>query len=224
MRGRGRRPDTPAEGRRRRPHHRTRPPAGGRRAPTPRSCRGRGCTRRRCTPASRPSRRCPDVRCSPRTTRPLPWARPRLVVAGRRSLAADLVVLVHVVPAVVPALLPGVLLRALAAAAPPRGTWWRTTCCRTSRTPVTRSWSGRAAARGRRARALRRAGRAGPRARRAAASRSPSCPRTCRAAAAPPRRPHDGPRPAAVLRLGIVREYKGVDLLLQALQRSPVRG
>ena len=50
-------------------------------------------------------------------------------------------------------------------------------------------------------------------------SRSPTCPRTCRAAT----RSRAGPRPGPtrLLALGLIREHKGIDVLLRAMRSVP---
>ena len=166
-----------------------------------------------------------DVDPFPRTLRVLSWARPDTWVrAGRRLRDVDVIVVVHVIPAVVPG--------------PPRaaaGGRRRAHHPDRHRAAHRAHRAQRAAARGpprrpaadagpaapgrRRRRALRRAGPARGRARRAATCASSTCPRTCPAARRSRAPTHDGP--PRLLALGIVRDYKGVDLLVDALREVP---
>ena len=156
----------------------------------------------------------PDVPPFPRTVRALSWARPDTWVrAGRRLRGFDAIIVVHVIPPVSrrtwrccvawPARGPRSIVIAhnvLPHEAPP------------GRPPAD---AGADAPRRRRAGAQRRAGRAGLRAAAPRGCRSPTSRRTCRAARPPSAAPYDGP--PRLLALGMVREYKGVDLLLRAL-------
>ena len=158
----------------------------------------------------------PDVAPFARTTRSLSWARPgSWWRTGRRLRDADLVVVVHVVPAVVPAHL--ALLRALG-----RGT--RVAVVAHNVLPH----EGHAGAAQLVRRLLARADRvvvhSGEQARLAREHGA----RDVIEVALPPhlpggdparRPPYDGP--PRLLALGVVRDYKGVDLLLEALRAVP---
>ncbi len=160
----------------------------------------------------------PDLAPYARTTRPLSWARPDTWVrVGRRLRAYDLVVLVHVIPAVVPAHL--ALVRALRRPGGPRVVLvthnvlphethpGAATLVRTMLRQVDAALV-HSQDQARQAREL------GARDVRVAAlpAHLPGGPPATRA-------PHEGP--PRLLALGMVRQYKGVDLLLEALAEVP---
>ena len=160
----------------------------------------------------------PDVAPFPRTLRVLSWARPDTWVrAGRRLRDVDVVVLVHVVPAVVPAHL--ALLRAAGAGGGGRGPRVVVIAHNVlphETHPGDRSLVGAL---------LRRADavvvHSDEQARVAAdlgaqRVREVDLPPHLPGGPPEPRPPHDGP--ARLLSLGIVRDYKGVDLLVEALR------
>lgn len=172
----------------------------------------------------------PDLPPYPRTTRRLSWARPdSWVSAGRRLRAHDLVVLVHVIPAVVPAHL--VLLQALG-----RSSWRRPPGAgRTAGSPrvvvlahnvlphemhpgataLVRAMLGRAEG------TLVHSGEQGRLARGLGARDVAVVPLPPHLPGGPAlfRAPYDGP--PRLLVLGMVRPYKGTDLLLEALAQVP---
>lgn len=167
----------------------------------------------------------PDVPVFPRTTRRLSWARPdSWLREGRRLRRHDLVVVVHVVPALVPAHL--VLLKAVGRRA-------RTAAIVHNVLPHEPHPGARALVR----RLLRSVDRVLVHSRQQAdlaqqvggAAASPAVAlRDLRVVPLPPHLPggppaprdrHDGP--TRLLSLGIVRDYKGVDLLLEALAAVP---
>jgi glycosyltransferase involved in cell wall biosynthesis len=162
----------------------------------------------------------PDLPVYPRTTRRLSWARPwTWWSAGRRLRHHDLVVVVHVVPAAVPAHL--VLLRALG-----RGrSRPRTAAVVHNVLPHEPHPGARALVR----RFLRAVDRVVVHSLQQADEARRLVPTVdVRVAALPPHLPggppaprvdHDGP--TRLLCLGIVRDYKGVDLLLEALASAP---
>ena len=158
----------------------------------------------------------PDVPSFPVTTRPLSWARPdSWVRTGRALRDADHVALVHVVPAVVPAHL--VLLRALGSDVPvtviahnvlphePHAGAERLVRALLTRADAVLVHSPEQAelARSLGAREVREA------------ALPPHLP------GGPPvaREPYDGP--LRLLALGMVRDYKGTDLLIEALRAVP---
>jgi glycosyltransferase involved in cell wall biosynthesis len=162
----------------------------------------------------------PDVPLFPRTTRRLSWARPdSWLRAGRRLRQHDLVVVVHVVPAVVPAHL--VLLGALGRrpGRPP------TAAVVHNVLPHEPHPGARALVR-RMLRAVDRVVVHSHQQEELAHQLAPAA--DVRVAVLPPHLPggdpvprvaHDGP--VRLLSLGIVRDYKGVDLLLEALADVP---
>jgi glycosyltransferase involved in cell wall biosynthesis len=162
----------------------------------------------------------PDVPVYPRTRRRLSWSRPDSWVREGRALRDhDLVVVVHVVPAVVPAHL--ALLRALGRGdARPR-----TAAIVHNVLPHEPHPGARPLVR----LLLRSVDRVVVHSRQQAdVARALTAPLDLRVASLPPhlpggpalpREPYDGP--TRLLSLGIVREYKGVDLLLQALADVP---
>ncbi len=160
----------------------------------------------------------PDVDPFPRTLRVLSWARPDTWLrAGRRLREVDVVVLVHVVPAVVPAHL--ALLRAAGAGGGgrgPRAVVIAHNVLPHETNPGDRQLVGAL---------LRRADavvvHSDEQARVAAdlgatRVREVDLPPHLPGGAPEPRPDHDGP--VRLLSLGIVRDYKGVDLLLEALR------
>ncbi|HEX6917502.1 MAG TPA: glycosyltransferase family 4 protein, partial [Phycicoccus sp.] len=160
----------------------------------------------------------PDVPPFPRTLRVLSWARPDTWVrAGRRLRDVDVVVLVHVVPAVVPAHL--ALLRAAGAGAGSRGP--RVVVVAHNVLPHEPHPGDRQLV----AALLRRADavvvHSDEEARAAAGLgatrvRELELPPHLPGGPPEPRPPYDGP--VRLLSLGIVRGYKGLDLLLDALR------
>ena len=160
----------------------------------------------------------PDLPSYARTTRPLSWARPdSWWRVGRMLRDPDVVVLVHVVPAVVPALL--TVIRALRSGSRPRvvvvahnvlphephvgaAVLVRSLLSRAD-TVVVHSAEQAALARRLGAQDV------------AALDLPPHLP----GGDPLPHAPSDGP--PRLLALGLVREYKGTDLLLQAAQRVP---
>ena len=158
----------------------------------------------------------PDVKPFPHTTRRLSWARPASWWrAGRRLRGVDLVVVVHVVPAVVPAHL--ALLRALGRSTP-------VTVIAHNVLPHEPHAGAAALVRALLARADRVVVHSGDQARLARELGA----RDVAQVALPPhlpggapvaRAPYDGP--PRLLALGVVRDYKGVDLLLEALRDVP---
>jgi glycosyltransferase involved in cell wall biosynthesis len=165
----------------------------------------------------------PDVEPYPRTTRPLSWARPdSWWRVGRSIRQHDLLVVVHVVPAVVPAHL--TLLRAARSGVGRSGAAPRVVAVAHNVLPhEPHPGARRLAARlfrgvdsllvhspdqAEQARGL-------GSARVVEAALPPHLPGGPAAA----REPHDGP--PRLLALGIVRDYKGVDLLIRALREVP---
>lgn len=158
----------------------------------------------------------PDVTPFPRTTRDLAWAQPASWWrTGRRLRGVDRVVVVHVVPAVVPAHL--ALLRALGRSTP-------VTVIAHNVLPHEPHPGAARLVRALFARAQRVVVHSGEQARLARELGA----RDVAQAALPPhlpggppvdRTPHEGP--LRLLALGVVRDYKGVDLLLQALREVP---
>jgi glycosyltransferase involved in cell wall biosynthesis len=162
----------------------------------------------------------PDVPVYPRTQRRLSWSRPDSWVRQGRALRGhDLVVVVHVVPAVVPAHL--VLLRSLGSS----GTRPRTAAIVHNVLPHEPHPGARALVR----LLLRSVDRVVVHSRQQAdVATALAAPGDLRVAGLPPhlpgglpapRPPYDGP--TRLLSLGIVRDYKGVDLLLEALATVP---
>ncbi len=162
----------------------------------------------------------PDVLVHPGTTRRLSWARPlSWWSAGRRLRTHDLVVVVHVVPAVVPAHL--VLLRALGS-----GPGRPATAAVVHNVLPHEPHPGAAGLVRRLLRAVDRVVVHSDEQAEMARGLAPSV--DVRVTPLPPHLPggppaprerHEGP--TRLLSLGIVREYKGVDLLLQALAQVP---
>lgn len=158
----------------------------------------------------------PDVKPFARTTRRLSWARPASWWStGRRLRGVDLVVVVHVVPAVVPAHL--ALLRALGRATP-------VTVIAHNVLPheahvgaagLVRALFGRAD------RVVVHSGDQERLARELGAREVAQVPLPPHLPGGAPleRVPHDGP--PRLLALGVVRDYKGIDLLLEALREVP---
>jgi glycosyltransferase involved in cell wall biosynthesis len=171
----------------------------------------------------------PDVEPYPRSTRPLSWARPDSWWRVGRSLRRhDLVVVVHVVPAVAPAHL--ALLRAARAGGSRPGRLAgpdptpRVVVVAHNVLPHEPHPGARLLAR----RLFRRADRLVVHsAEQAEQARRLGVREVTRVALPPhlpggprePRPPHDGP--PRLLALGIVRDYKGVDLLIRALREVP---
>ncbi|MGL5929995.1 MAG: glycosyltransferase [Dermatophilaceae bacterium] len=162
----------------------------------------------------------PDVEPFPRTVRALSWARPDTWVrTGRRLRTVDLVVVVHVIPAVVPAHL--ALLRA-AGAGRPRGP--RAVVVAHNVLPHEGHPGDRTLVRAMLSRADGVVVHSDEQARMAASLgasrvRELDLPPHLPGGPPEPRRHHDGP--VRLLSLGIVRDYKGVDLLLDALRDVP---
>ncbi|MGL5818725.1 MAG: glycosyltransferase family 4 protein, partial [Phycicoccus sp.] len=162
----------------------------------------------------------PDVEPFPRTVRALSWARPDTWVrAGRRLRSADLVVVVHVIPAVVPAHL--ALLRA-AGAGRPRGP--RVVVVAHNVLPHEGHPGDRTLVRAALSRADGVVVHSDEQARMAAALgaarvRELDLPPHLPGGPPEPRQRHEGP--VRLLSLGIVRDYKGVDLLVDALRDVP---
>ncbi|MBM6400968.1 glycosyltransferase family 4 protein [Phycicoccus sp. MQZ13P-5] len=160
----------------------------------------------------------PDVDPFPRTLRVLSWARPDTWLrAGRRLRDVDVVVLVHVVPAVVPAHL--ALLRAAGAGGGGRGP--RAVVVAHNVLPHETNPGDRQLV----AALLRRADAVVVHSDEQARVAADLGARRVREVDLPPHLPggdpeprpdHDGP--VRLLSLGIVRDYKGVDLLLEALR------
>ena len=158
----------------------------------------------------------PDVKPFARTTRRLSWARPASWWrTGRRLRDVDLVVVVHVVPAVVPAHL--ALLRALGRSTP-------VTVIAHNVLPHEAHAGAARLVRALLARADRVVVHSGDQAglaRELGAREVVQAPLPPHLPGGAPldRTPHDGP--ARLLALGVVRDYKGVDLLLEALREVP---
>ncbi|MGL4177341.1 MAG: glycosyltransferase [Dermatophilaceae bacterium] len=162
----------------------------------------------------------PDVEPFPRTVRALSWARPDTWVrTGRRLRTVDLLVVVHVIPAVVPAHL--ALLRA-AGAGRPRGP--RVVVVAHNVLPHEGHPGDRMLVRALLSQADGVVVHSEEQARMAASLgasrvRELDLPPHLPGGPPEPRPHHDGP--VRLLSLGIVREYKGVDLLLDALRDVP---
>ena len=166
----------------------------------------------------------PDLPPYPRTRRPLSWARPDSWWRVGRSLAGqDVVVLVHVVPAVVPALL--TLVRAVRSAAAEAGRRAPRVAVLAHNVLPHEPHPGaealvRALLRQADAVAVHSADQARlARALGAGEVLDLELPPHLPGGSALPRQPHDGD--VRLLALGLVRAYKGTDLLVRAVQQVP---
>ncbi|GAA4408791.1 hypothetical protein GCM10023168_26690 [Fodinibacter luteus] len=166
----------------------------------------------------------PDVEPFPRTLRVLSWARPDTWVrAGRRLRDADVVVVVHVLPAVVPAHL--ALLRAAGAGrATPTGRGPRSVLVAHNVLPHEGHPGDRRLVQALLARVDAVVVHSDDQARLAASLgaahvRELELPPHLPGGDPEPRPEHDGP--VRLLSLGIVRDYKGVDLLVDAMREVP---
>ena len=162
----------------------------------------------------------PDVEPFPRTLRVLSWARPDTWVrAGRRLRDVDVIVVVHVIPAVVPAHL--TLLRAAGAGRPggPRAVVIAHNVLPHEARPGDRQLM-ESLVRRVDAVVVHSAEQAGVAAGLGAPKvREVDLPPHLPGGPPEDRPPHDGP--TRLLSLGIVRDYKGIDLLLDALRDVP---